>query len=371
MDFVMGLPQTKNNFTAILVFVDRLTKMVHLVPTTDTVDAEQTALLFIRWVFALHGLPRHIVADRDSRFTSTLWRELMQALQTKVGLSTAFHPQTDGQTERVNRTMEQMLRMFVNSAQDDWDEFLPLVEFAYNNASHDSTGNTPFVLNTGQHPLTPARRQGEGRIRGPSIKTLRVRMHTLHEEAKRCLEKAQARQKAYADKGRRDVEFHVGQRVLLSTKNLSLQVPGAKKLWPRWIGPYEIARRIGPVAYKLLLPPNMKVHDVFHVSLLAEYKADGPVQPPPAELLNDQLEYEVDRVLMHRERKAGPRVKREYLISWLGYGPDHNTWEPEANLSKASLEEYWEEQAARAKKRVARGVTPTRTPARKRRKTGT
>jgi len=139
MDFVMGLPQTKNNFTAILVFVDRLTKMVHLVPTTDTVDAEQTALLFIRWVFALHGLPRHIVADRDSRFTSTLWRELMQALQTKVGLSTAFHPQTDGQTERVNRTMEQMLRMFVNSAQDDWDEFLPLVEFAYNNASHDST----------------------------------------------------------------------------------------------------------------------------------------------------------------------------------------------------------------------------------------
>ena len=368
MDFMVGLPETKSGYTAILVFVDRFTKMSHFIPTHDTVDAEGTAYLFIRWVYSLHGLPRHIVSDRDSRFTSTLWRELMQTLQTRVGLSTAFHPQTDGQTERMNRTIEQMLRMFVNSAHDDWDVFLPMVEFAYNNASQDSTGETPFVLNTGQHPLTPARRRGEGRSQGPSSKTLRVRMQSLHEEARKCLLGAQARQKAYADKGRREQVFGVGQKVLLSTKFLTLQVPGAKKLWPRWIGPYEIIAQVGPVAYKLRLPANMKCHDVFHVSLLAEYKATGTVQPPPPELLSDQLEYQVDRVLQHRERKTGRRVKREYLISWEGYGPDHNTWEPESHLSKASLDEYWEEQAARAQKRVARGVTPTRRP-RKRQKT--
>ena len=367
MDFVMGLPETKNNYTAILVFVDRLTKMVHLVPTTDTVDATGTAHLFIRWVFSLHGLPKSIVADRDPRFTSKLWATLMENLQTKVNLSTAFHPQTDGQTERANRTLEQMLRMFVNSAQDDWDEYLPFVEFAYNNATQDSTGNTPFVLNHGRHPLTPAKRQGRPRIQGPGARSFRVRMHTLLEDAKDCLKRAQARQKAYADRSRREKEFAIGTKILLSTKHLQLKVPGAKKLWPRWIGPYEIIQRVGPVAYKLRLPDNLKIHDVFHVSLLAEYKADGTVQPPPAQLIDGQEEYEIDRVLQHRDQISGRRTKRFYLVSWLGYGPDHNTWEPEDNLQDcAALDEYWEEQAERTRKRAAKGVLATQRKPRKR-----
>ena len=156
MDFIVHLPKTRSGFTAILVVVDRLTKMVHFLPTVDTATAEETAALFRDRVFCLHGMPQSIVSDRDVKFTSAFWRELHRLLGITLNMSTAYHPQTDGQTERMNRVLEDMLRHFVNRHHDDWDQYLAPAEFAINNAENVSVQNTPFMLNYGRHPWLPA-----------------------------------------------------------------------------------------------------------------------------------------------------------------------------------------------------------------------
>jgi hypothetical protein len=155
MDLITDLPKCASGVDAVVVFVDRLTKMIVCAPTTKTVTAPQLAQIFVFKVFCQFGLPSSIVSDRDVRFTSNFWQALWQMLGTKLKMSTAFHPQTDGQTERANRTVEEMLRPYVHPRQDDWDQHLDLVAFAYNNATQASTGQTPFFLNHGRHPATP------------------------------------------------------------------------------------------------------------------------------------------------------------------------------------------------------------------------
>ena len=155
MDFVVQLPRTARGFDAIFVVVDKLTKYAHFIPTTTDVTADTTARLFFDNIFTYHGLPIKIVSDRDAKFTSNFWQGLFALLGTKLAMSTAFHPQTDGQTERMNRTLEQMLRFYVSYRQDDWDLYLPTCQFAVNNAKQASTGETPFYLNHGRHPGLP------------------------------------------------------------------------------------------------------------------------------------------------------------------------------------------------------------------------
>ncbi|KAF1316450.1 reverse transcriptase, partial [Globisporangium splendens] len=160
MDFIFGLPRDKHGRNGILVFVDRFSKMVHLAPVSDKISAEMTAKVFVDVVFRLHGLPSEIVSDRDTRFTSRFWRTLLGILDTKLSMSTAAHPETDGQTERVNRVLEDVLRSYATSF-GEWSEFLPLAEFALNNSTHVSTGHTPFYVNYGLHPRVPASLVGE------------------------------------------------------------------------------------------------------------------------------------------------------------------------------------------------------------------
>ncbi|MGH3053950.1 MAG: chromo domain-containing protein, partial [Gaiellaceae bacterium] len=149
-------------------------------------------------------------------------------------------------------------------------------------------------------------------------------------EAKRCLEAAQQRQKHYADKRRRPAEFAVGNEVLLSTRNITLKGPGTKKLMPRFIGPFKVVRRVADAAYELELPANMKIHDVFHVSLLKAYRQGDVYRPPPVEMTMDgEVEYEVEYLLHHRRSRG----RWEYLVKWMHYGPEYNTWEPEGNLT--------------------------------------
>ena len=358
MDYITHLPETRRGHDAILVFVDRLSKMVHFAATTSDVGAEGTAKLFLEHVFKHHGMPQCIVSDRDARFTSRFWRQLMEALGTKLHLSTAFHPQTDGQTERVNRTLEQMLRMFVSPTQDDWDDLLPALEFACNSSVHESTGQVPFVMCTGRLPRTPLERSGWVAI--PSVNDFVGAKRQAIARAKECLRKAQQRQKSYADKHRREETFAVGDKVLLSTKNLQLNSPGARKLLPRYIGPFEVLQRVGEVAYKLALPEHMRVHNVFHVSLLARYTAEGTYQPPPPVLRDGHLEYEVEQVLYHRPVRAGRQNSYEYLIKWKGYPVHENTWEPAQNIPESLQKEYWEDQAKRAQRLAAKGVQQSR-----------
>ncbi|KAL3700980.1 hypothetical protein R1sor_019002 [Riccia sorocarpa] len=292
-----------------------------------------------------HGLSQVIITDRGTQFTSLFWRTLFGLFKTKLAFFTAYHPQTDGQTERANRTIEDMLRAFTMEEQESWDNLLPLVEFAYNNSTNSSTSVSPFFLMYGEHPLTPAALLGRSSLTPITTKVEAVNefVNRIQEgvaRAKTKLQIAQNRQKQYADLHRRHEEFEVGEKVWLSTTNLKLI--GCRKLNPRFIGPFTIKRRIGTVAYELDLPSTMRIHPVFHVSLLRRYVSRPPelgaandARLPPG-LIEGEEEFEVERILQKRTRGLrGQRV--EYLVQWKGYPLYEATWEPVANLSNSPL----------------------------------
>lgn len=181
--------------------------------------------------------------------------------------------------------------------------------------------------------------------------TIAQRIHTVVADAKRHLIAAQQRQKAYADQFRRDAEYAVGAEVMLSTKHINIKMKGTSKLLPRWVGPFKVLQRVNPVAYKLELPASLKIHPVFHASLLKAYLPGRVSPPPPPEIVDDEFEWEVEAVLAHKEVQTGrkknrartPVFKRQYLVKWLGYDEANNTWEPEENLANSSelIAEYW------------------------------
>ena len=323
MDFITQLPATVNGYDAIVVFVCRLTKMAHFVPTYTTLTAVELAYLYIAHIVKLHGLPKEIISDRDSKFTSHFWRALCDIMGTKQGLSTAFHPQTDGQTERVNRVLEEMLRHYISADHTDWHNHLAMAEFAYNNnAYHESTKNTPFWLNYGRHPCTPVTRQ-VAQSRVPAATQFSERMQQDIKKAKESLAKAKDKQKHYADQKRRDVAYTVGAEVLVSTKNIKLKNPaGVHKLLPCWMGPFVVEKLVGPVAVKLTLPPQFKFHNVFHVSLVKPYRSDGTRHPPmPLVGFDEDDVFQVDMLLDKRISRYRKTEKISYLVKWHGYGP--------------------------------------------------
>ena len=345
MDFITSLPMTKNGHDTILVFIDRLSKMCHFVATKSTLTTMECAKLYIDNIFRLHGLQDSIVSDRDKLFTTPLWLAILQGLNMSPDMSSPFHPQTDGQTERANRVLEDYLRHYIAPDQKDWDEWLSMAEYVINDSYQESIKCTPFELNYGEHPLNPLSLRSKMVSREfqlPSAQAFFARMSNAVHKARTALKQAQDRQKSYADKSREDVQFQVSQKVLLNTKNLTVQSPGVRKLFPKWVGPFEVIERVGTLAYRLNLPPNMKCHPVFHVSNLRAYRYDGRSQPPPAPIMIDgEPEYEVERILDHRQRQGS--TKRQYLCKWVGYGAEHNTWEPERNLENCAelLREYW------------------------------
>jgi hypothetical protein len=338
MDLITDLPLTLARHDAVVVFVDKLSKMVELVPCRKTIDSVGFAELFVNAIVLRYGVPKVIISDRDPRFTSRFMTTVASMLGTKQALSTAFHPQTDGQTEVVNRMLEQFLRHYVSAHCKDWDAYLPCAAFALNNSRHSSTGVTPFYLNYGRHPRTPLRTWMDvvgGRV--PAACDFRQRIAEALTQAKACLLKSQAQMKAAADRKRRPAPtYEVGQEVLLSTKNLAFKGfkhAHAKKLLPRFVGPFKVEALVGKAAVKLSLLKNMGIHPVFHVSLVKPYLHDGTSDavPPPVLALDNSVQYEVESILAQRGRGR----TLEYLVKWRGYSTQHNSWEPASGLENA------------------------------------
>jgi hypothetical protein len=345
MDLITQLPRSRSGHDAIVVFVDKLTKMVHYSATTTTVSAPQLATLFMRDVVRLHGVPESILSDRDPRFTAHFWRAFWAQLGTTLTMSTAYHPQTDGQTERANRTLEEVLRSRVNFQQTDWDEHLAAAELAINNARHASTGFTPFYLNYGQEVQLPLD-QAIAELRPPNNPEAASRIRRLQSDLARArshIEQAQQRQAHYADQHRRAVTFAVGDKVLLSTEHLKML--GADKRSPKftfkYLGPFTIKRVVNDNAYELDLPPQLQIHPVLNISRLKQYR-DGHAafparpaadsRPPPEVALEDGAPvFEVESIIA--KRGAGARTR--YLVKWRGYPHWESTWEPLSSLSNA------------------------------------
>lgn len=345
MDLITQLPRSRAGNDAIVVFVDKLTKMVHYVATTTTVTAPQLADLFMREVVRLHGVPESILSDRDPRFTANFWRAFWTQLGTKLVMSTAYHPQTDGQTERANRTLEEQLRSYINDRQTDWDQHLSTLELAFNNSKHASTGYTPFSLNSGREislPIDQAIRAARDSLSQEASNRIQRLAEDLS-QAKKNIEKAQQRQTQYADEHRRHVLFAVGDQVLISTEHLKMKsAVGSPKFASKYIGPFAVKRVVGNNAYELDLPIQLQIHPVINISRLKVYR-DGmeafpsrplPSSRPPPEVVeaDGTSLWEVESILARRGR--GSRL--QYLVRWKGYPLWEASWEPLRHLSSAT-----------------------------------
>jgi hypothetical protein len=297
-----------------------------------TITAPATATAFMDQVVRLHGLPLDIVSDRGSQFVSTFWSALTDALGVTLSLSTTAHQQTDGQSERTIQTMEQYLRHFVAYLQDDWSAHLAMAEFAFNNSRNASTNKSPFEANYGYTPKLQVPTVSP-KSSSPAASDFVSTLSDIHQELHRAIQLAQTRMKLYADRKRQEgPTFAVGDQVLLNTKNLKLRRPCAK-LSERFVGPFPVTQINSPVSYKLLLPKDLPIHDVFHVDLLEPYHANAiphrVAPPPPPIVIEGDQEFEVDEILdsrMHRNRL-------QYRVRWSGYGPQSDSWQPATDLT--------------------------------------
>ena len=353
MDFITDLPLTQANNNAILVVVDRLSKMTHFIPCAISCTAQQAAEMLFTHIFRLHGAPSSFVVDRDPRWRSAFFQSWSALLGVSMKMSTAYHPQTDGQTERMNRILEEVLRHYINPSHTAWESLLPWAEFAINSAYQESIKTTPFMLCYGWQPTTPFElglRAINAAARLPPHPEADATVSAAQQRiaaARKCIQAAQDRQRHYADLKRAPLSLTVGQHVLLSSKNIQIATTGSPKLLPRYLGPFKVKRLIGASAVELDLPEGWKLHPVFHVSLLKLWS--GPLIAEPLTVLIEGLpEYEVDAILSHRLQTRGRgRPVTMYLVKWKGFGDEHNTWEPESHLTadgqytNSKLTEYW------------------------------
>ena len=337
MDFIVGLPMSSRRHDAIMVTVDTLTKVAHFSPVRTSFTAPAVAQVFLRDIVRLHGIPRKIISDRDSLFTSSFWRELQTALGTRLNFSTAYHPQTDGQTERVNQILEDMLRMYVMDNQVKWEEYLHLAEFAYNNGHHSSIGMPPYQALYGRPCRTPLSWDRiEDRVSiGPQlVKDMELQVTQIRQR----IREAQDRQKKYADAKRADREYMVGDRVFLRVRPHKSPIRYGKgsKLAPRFVGPFEILERIGPVAYRLALPPSLsRIHDVFHVSVLRKYIYDEShlIDWDALQVESDgQIALEPIRILARRTLSLRGRELDQVRVQWDCYDEVTASWEDAAQM---------------------------------------
>ena len=335
IDLIGPLPESQG-YNAILTIVDCSTKAVKFEPTHMELTSEGVARILRDRVVRDHGVPRRIISDRDTRFVSKYLRDLCTILGISQNPSTAYHPQTDGQTERMNQTVEQYLRAFINHRQDDWKEWLSTGEFSYNNSVHAATQQTPFFLNSGQHPWKGDDTRQE--IRTEAAVDFAKRLKSAREDAQAAMRYANEQTKASHDQHARPaVEYQPGDQVYLEATNLKTNRP-SKKLDDKRFGPFKVEHKVGASAYKLVLPDNWPaIHPVFNESYLSPYRNPRfPNQrkpPPPLPIeVEGEREYEVEEIRDSRKHRG----RLQYLVHWKGYPREEDSWEPAKNVQHAT-----------------------------------
>jgi hypothetical protein len=337
MDFIVGLPRTPTGEDAIWVVVDRLTKSAHFIPMKVKDPMDKLARLYVQNIVRLHGVPSAIVSDRDSHFTSRFWQSLQKEMGTELKFSTAFHPQTDGQSKRTNQVLEDMLRACVLDFKGSWIQYLPLIEFAYNNSYQATIGMPPYEALYGRRCQSPLYWNdiGERQLLGPEmLQDTRDKVILIRQR----MAAAQSRQKSYADNRRRVLEFEVGDQVFLKISPMRGVMRFGKKgkLSPRYVGPFEITQRVGKLAYRVALPADLAgMHDVFHVSMLRKYipNPDLVIAYEPLEIQEGLTYKEVPVQILDRKEqvlrtKTIPIVK----VLWRNHGVEEASWEAEMDM---------------------------------------
>ena len=339
VDFITKLPVVAEK-DVVLVVCDRLSKMTHFVATTEGTSVEGLARLFWDNVWKLHELPESVVSDRGPQFAVELTKELNRMLGIKTKLSTAFHPQTDGQTERMNQELEQYLRFFIEHRQKDWLEWMAAAEFAINNKVHTATKVSPFMANYGREMRMGGDIRRKGKVE--HVTEFVKRMKKVHEEAEAALKKTQEEMKKYADRNRKETEkWDKGDKVLLSTKDLVFKERLTKKLMERYVGPYTIEEIVSLNAVK---PNSMRIHPVVNISQIVRYKEQVKGQKKekgkPVEVEGVE-EWKVEKIL----NKKKMRGVEKYLIRWKGFTAEGDTWERRENLKNTEelIEEFEQE----------------------------
>lgn len=348
IDFITKLPLTTQGNDTIVTIVDHMSKRVHWFPTNEKIDAKDFAVLFFDNYVRYHGLPSRIVSDRDVRFTSTFWRELMGLMKVELTSSSPFHPQTDGAAEKANAVLVGFLRAFVTS-QPQWDLLLSLAEFAYNSSVQESIGMTPFELDLGWKPRGPLDvvacvQDVGGRLMTGSGFVAKLQDVMLH--AKTMVEKAQLHQEQMANRFRKKHDFESGDLVLLSTAHLpatyanATTEPSNRKLQHKWVGPFKILRMKGENAAELELSPNLGIHPVQNVEYLRKDTStphlNEPTPPPLRQTLQGSKIHEVENILDHSVSGTN-KAKMKYLVSWKGFAEDHNEWLSEKELKNCDM----------------------------------
>lgn len=347
LDFISNLPKV-GDLSTILVIVDRFSKYTTFIPAPKYCSAEEAARLFFKHIVKYWGVPQSIVSDRDSRFTGTFWSELFKLLGLSLDMSSSYHPQTNGQTERFNGLLEEYLRHFVNANQRNWVQLLDVAQFCFNSQKSSSTNKSPFEIVTGQQPLMPHTVDGPYTGKSPRAYNFTKEWKQGNEVARAYLEKASKRMKKWADQGKRPLEFQVGDLVLvkLTPEQLRFLRNRDRRLVRKYEGLVPVVAKIGKASYRVEPPAWMKVHLVFHVSCLKPYHADQEdstrnistraainAKPPAPKQVEDIL---ADRVVKAR------RPRLEYLVKWKDLGDEEISWEKAEDLQLFvdKLEEY-------------------------------
>ena len=359
IDFITDLPMSSGNKDTVLVTVDKATRMVHLAPCRKNITA--TALLDCCGVRLsnLHRIPRVIYSDRGAQFTANSWQELWRLMGTKLGYSTAYHPQTQGVVERMNSVVSQTLRCLIHEKQNvrNWEILLPTVEMVINSLPNQSTGFSPFFLNYGHEPVTPIQLlKGNEEAKTESVASFLQRVTSDWELARENLQRSVGLQQKYYDKRHRGVHYKVGDLVLLSTRNLKMKgIPG--KLQKRFVGPFEILEKIGQQAYRLSLPRGLEdppCVSYIIIEGLEDCRSTRRTIQPQQMMYHDVEEpyYDIERILRWRKVKRGRKILKEYLILWKGYPIEEASWVQTNQFSHPNqLQHYLQEDKPKRRRR--------------------